>query len=158
MDLKGAQSIAEGVVRQIGPYCEKVVVAGSIRRQKPFVRDIDLVVIPKDRAALDQSLIVMGGHYTMAGKKITRVQMDSISLDIYFATPETFATLLLIRTGSTENNMRLCSVAKRKGWHLAASGEGLFDENRQRIAGDSEESIYEALGLPYQRPEERSNE
>jgi len=41
------------------------------------------------------------------------------------------------------------------GWHLAASGEGLFNEKGERVAGDTEESIYEALGLAYQRPEER---
>ncbi len=50
---------------------------------------------------------------------------------------------------------RLCSRAKDMGWHLAASGDGLFNENGQRIAGDTEISIYNALGLPYQRPEER---
>ena len=154
MELEKAKVIADKVVAKLEPYCDKIQVAGSVRRQKPFVNDIDIVLIPRDRAALDQTLMVMG-HYKMAGNKITRVEMDSIPLDIYFATPETFATLLLIRTGSTENNIRLCSVAKRKGWHLAASGEGLFDENRQRIAWKTEESIYEALSLPYQRPEER---
>ncbi len=155
MELEKAKDIARKVVKELEPYCDKIEVVGSVRRQKPTVKDIDIVLIARDRAALDQTLIVLGGHYKMAGMKITRVEMDSISLDIYFATPESFATLLLIRTGSTENNIRLCSAAKRKGWHLAASGEGLFDENRQRIAGDSEESIYEALGLPWQRPEER---
>jgi len=81
--------------------------------------------------------------------------MDSIPLDIYFATPETFATLLLIRTGSVESNIRLAARAKKRGWRLAASGGGLFNERGERIAGDSEESIYQALGLPWQRPEER---
>ncbi|MBA7520282.1 hypothetical protein ES705_12375 [subsurface metagenome] len=155
MELDKAKDIARKVVKELEPFCDRIEVAGSVRRGKPFPRDIDIVLIPRDRAALDQTLIGMGGHYKMAGMKITRVEMDSIPLDIYFAIPETFATLLLIRTGSTLNNIRLCSVAKKKGWHLAASGEGLFDANRQRIAWKTEESIYEALGLPYQRPEER---
>ncbi|MBA7669483.1 hypothetical protein ES703_77614 [subsurface metagenome] len=67
---------------------------------------------------------------------------------------ETWATLLLIRTGSKESNIRLATLAQKKGWRLKANGEGLFNEG-QRIAGDTEESIYEALELPYQRPEER---
>jgi DNA polymerase/3'-5' exonuclease PolX len=46
-------------------------------------------------------------------------------------------------------------LAKKKGWHLAANGDGLFDENGKRIAGESEESIYKALDLPWQEPEER---
>ena len=40
-------------------------------------------------------------------------------------------------------------------YHLAASGDGLFDEEGQQVARDSEESIYEALELPYQPPEGR---
>ncbi|GAI68477.1 unnamed protein product, partial [marine sediment metagenome] len=89
------------------------------------------------------------------GMKIARVELDSIPLDIYFASPETFATLLLIRTGSVESNIRLATRAKKRGWRLAASGGGLLNERGERIAGDSEESIYEALGVPYQEPWER---
>jgi DNA polymerase (family 10) len=130
------------------------MVAGSIRRQKPTVRDIDLVLVVRDRQNLDSALMGMG-NYKMSGLKIARVEMDSIPLDIYFATPETFATLLLIRTGSVESNIRLAARAKKRGWRLAASGGGLFNERGERIAGDTEESIYEALGVPYQRPERR---
>ena len=155
MELDKAKVIADKVVAKLSPYCERIEVAGSVRRQKPVVNDIDLVVIPRDRAALDQTLIGLGGHYKMSGMKITRVEMGSISLDIYFATPETFATLLLIRTGNALNNRRLATLAKRRGWHLFANGDGLFNQAGQRVAGDSEESIYEALGLPWQRPEER---
>jgi len=154
MDLEKAKVIAATVVKALEPYCDRIEVAGSIRRQKSVVNDIDLVLIPRDRWNLD-TVLMRSGKYKMSGKKISRVEMDSITLDVYFATGETWATLLLIRTGSIENNIRLCSLAKKRGWHLAASGDGLFDETWQRIAGDSEESIYQALGLPYQMPEER---
>jgi len=155
MELEKAKVIASTVVKALEPYCDKIQVAGSIRRQKPMVNDIDLVIIPRDRWNLDPALMRMG-NYKMSGKKIARVEMDSIPLDIYFATPETFATLLLIRTGSVENNIRLATLAKKRGWRLAASGDGLFDETGKRIAGDTEESIYTALGRTYQQPWERS--
>ena len=154
MELEKAKVIADTVVKALEPYCKRIVVAGSIRRQKPTVRDIDLVLIARNRQNLDSALMRMGS-YKMSGIKIARVEMDSIPLDIYFATPETFATLLLIRTGSVESNIRLATRAKKRGWRLAASGDGLFNEHGERIAGDSEESIYQALGLPWQRPEER---
>ncbi|MBA7578753.1 hypothetical protein ES708_20618 [subsurface metagenome] len=154
MELEKAKVIADTVVKALEPYCGRVVVAGSIRRQKPTVRDIDLVLIARDRQNLDSALMRMG-NYKMSGMKIARIELDSIPLDIYFAAPETFATLLLIRTGSVESNIRLATLAKKRGWRLAASGDGLFNEHGERIAGDSEESIYEALGVPYQRPEER---
>jgi len=154
MELERAQKIAEGIVGGLEQYCERIEVAGSVRRGKPTVRDIDLVVIPRDRDALDHRLMQLG-KLKMAGLKIVRVRMEEITLDVYYATPETWATLLLIRTGSAENNIRLATLAKKKGWHLAAAGDGLFNEKGERIAGDSEESIFEALGLPYQAPEER---
>ena len=154
MELEKAKVIADTVVKALAPYCERIMVAGSIRRQKPTVRDIDLVLVVRDRQNLDSALMGMG-NYKMSGLKIARVEMDSIPLDIYFATPETFATLLLIRTGSVESNIRLAARAKKRGWRLAASGGGLFNEKGERIAGDTEESIYEALGVPYQRPERR---
>lgn len=154
MELEKAKAIADSVVQALEPYCERIQIAGSIRRRKAIVNDIDLVLIPRDRWNLDSALLRMG-NYKMSGMKITRVEMDSMPLDIYFATPETFATLLLIRTGSVENNIRLASLAKKKGWRLAASGDGLFNEKGERIAGDSEESIYKALGVPWQEPWER---
>lgn len=127
MELEKAKAFANMVVKALEPYCDKIEVAGSVRRQRSIVNDIDLVIIPRDRQNLDLALMRMG-NYKMSGMKIARVEMDSIPLDIYFATPETFATLFLVRTGSKENNIRLATLAKKRGWRLAASGDGLFDE------------------------------
>ena len=155
MELEKAQKIANEIKQSLEPHCEKLAVAGSVRRQRPVVKDIDFVLVPKDRYLVD--IILMGlGKLKMSGMKLSRVQTDSIRLDIYFATPETFATLLLIRTGSVESNIRLCAAAKRRGWRLCADGSGLFNEKGERVAGDSERSIYQALGLPYQEPSERN--
>jgi DNA polymerase (family 10) len=84
-----------------------------------------------------------------------RIDVGQYPVDIYFADENTWATLLLIRTGSAANNIRLCSKAKNMGWHLHADGAGLFNQFGKRMAGDTEASIYEALGLPYQTPAER---
>jgi len=154
MELERAQKVANEVVKRLNPYCQKIEVAGSIRRRKPQVRDIDLVLIPKDPWDFHGELMKLG-QLKMSGKKILRVMVGSVQVDIYVADEATWATLLLIRTGSAKNNIRLCSRAKDMGWHLAASGDGLFNEKEERIAGDTEISIYNALGLPYQRPEER---
>ena len=154
MELERAQRIAEAVVKRLSPYCSRIEVVGSVRRKKPQVRDIDFVLIPSDSWNLHHEIMGMG-QVRMSGNKIMRVMAGSVQVDLYFADEKTWATLLLIRTGSAENNIRLATMAKKRGWRLAASGDGLFDEGGQRVAGDSEESIYGALGLPYQRPEER---
>uniref|UniRef100_A0A6M3LV59 Putative DNA polymerase n=1 Tax=viral metagenome TaxID=1070528 RepID=A0A6M3LV59_9ZZZZ len=152
--LERAEKIAEAIVKRLAPYCKKIEVVGSIRRRKPWVNDVDICLIPSDPWNLHHEVLGLG-QTQAAGSKIMRVMVGDVQVDIYIASEETWATLLLIRTGSAENNIRLASLAKKRGWHLAASGDGLFDENGQRIAGDTEESIYAALGLRYQRPEER---
>lgn len=155
MELERAKRIAEKVLERVSPYCSKIEVAGSVRRGKPQVNDIDFVLIPSDPWNLTHEIMGLGPS-TATGDKLKRVKFDDVQVDFYYATPETWATLLLIRTGSKESNIRLASLAKKKGWRLAASGDGLFNEKGQRIAGDSEESIFEALSLPYQEPWQRN--
>ena len=155
MFLERAQPIADALTKRLAPYCKKVEVAGSIRRRRPRVHDIDIILIPNDLWSLHGEILRIG-RVCMSGVKTCQVMIGEVQVDIYFATEETWATLLLIRTGSAENNIRLCSTAKKKGWHLAADGTGLFNEAGARIAGDTELSIYQALGLPYQEPEERN--
>lgn len=154
MELEKAKVIADTVVKALAPYCDKIEVAGSVRRKKPLVKDIDIVLIPSDLWNLTHEISSLGPS-RLAGGKLKRVIYNGVQLDFYFATAETWATLLLIRTGSKENNIRLASLAKKRGWRLAASGDGLFNEKGERIAGDSEESIYQALGLRWQEPWER---
>lgn len=160
MRLEEATTIAEKVKESLSPYCEKVEIAGSIRRRKPIVHDIDMVLIERPEAALILSnFIACIGKLELNGSKIKSLwygdKESGIAIDIYFATPATWATLLLIRTGSKENNIRLATLAKRRGWQLKASGDGLFNDKGERVAGDTEQSIYQALGIPYQEPEER---
>ncbi len=157
MELEVAQKIAADVVERLSPYCQKLEVAGSIRRQKPLPHDIDIVLIPSDAWNLESEVLALARPFQpkISGEKLKRFDYRGAQVDLYYATPETWSTLLLIRTGSKENNIRLCSRAKELGWHLAASGDGLFNETGKRIAGDSEISIYNALGLPYQEPRKR---
>jgi len=160
MRLEEATTIAEKVKETLSPYCERLEIVGSIRRGKPVVHDIDMVLIERPSAwLLLNSLIASIGTIELGGNKIKRLwygdKESGIAIDIYYATPATWATLLLIRTGSKESNIRLASLAKRKGWHLKANGDGLFNEKGERIAGETEESIYRALGIPYQEPQER---
>lgn len=160
MRLEEAKLIAERVKEFLTPYCERIEIAGSVRRRKPEVNDIDIVLIEKPEAALTINYAIAHiGTMLKDGPKIKQLwyteNQTLIAVDLYLATPATWPTLLFIRTGSKENNIRLASLARRKGWHLKANGDGLFDEDGNRVAGDTEESIYEALAIPYQEPEER---
>ncbi len=158
MELQRAQKIAAEVIERLSPYCRKIEVAGSIRRGKPFPHDIDIVLIAADPWNLESVILDLARPLLpgLQGDKLKRFTYQCEQIDLYFATVETWANLLLIRTGSKENNIRLCTLAKKKGWHLSAAGAGLFDETGSRFAGDTEESIYKALDLPYQEPSERN--
>lgn len=154
-----AEQVAQEVVKKLEPYCSRIEIAGSIRRKKHWVHDIDIVCIPEDSWNLYHTVIGLCRPLTpgASGQKLMRFKLPNagIEVDLYFASEMTWATLLLIRTGSAQNNIRLAKRAKDLGWHLHADGTGLFAENGHRIAGDTEASIYKALGLTYQSPEER---
>jgi hypothetical protein len=124
MELEQAKIIATKVVDRLTPCCERIAI-GSIRRQKSWVNDIDIVCIPGNQGKLLYVLHDMG-TMIVGGPKIMRYKLkEGIELDLYIANPETWATLLLIRTGSKETNIRLCSLARKKGMMLHADGSGL---------------------------------
>ena len=165
MQLARAAKLALQLVDQLGPYCDRIAVAGSIRRQKPEVKDIDIVAIPNEDNLMssgyfDQRQLVacLADPRQKAigpnGLKLSRFKYHAADVDIYWATPETWATLLLIRTGSKEHNIKLCQLAQRHGLHLHASGDGLF-RNGTRVSWESEEKLFASLGLRYIEPKDR---
>jgi DNA polymerase/3'-5' exonuclease PolX len=186
--LEAARAKALEIMTALGPHTERLEVAGSIRRGKPRVKDIDLVVIPKmkSRTALFGSACEMDGtdfyeavkdavlSLTSEGPRLLRGNASihphagaaTIAVDIYIATPESWATLLLIRTGSAEHNIWMCSRAKACGGRLHADGSGLevpgqYDAIAQRtvnsrvIRARDEEEIFKAMGIPYAEPGQR---
>ena len=72
--------------------------------------------------------------------------------DLYLATDETWATLLLIRTGSKEHNIRLCKIAQAKGGKLHADGSGVRDDVGDLFRCVNELDVFRALGMDYVDP------
>jgi len=155
---------ARRIMFSISNLCSRVQIVGSIRRGKPEVHDIDLVVIPKEQPPfyaftwdaiatrlqkeLDMQLIRKGRQLMTLG-----FRDKDLPVDIYRATPENWGVLVLIRTGSKEHNVKLCKQAQALGLKLSAS-QGVL-KNGKVIASESEEEIFEALGLDYVPPEKR---
>jgi DNA polymerase (family 10) len=169
MELKQAQAIAKTVVEKLKPYCERIETAGSIRRLKTInIHDIDIVCIPSNQGKFITACQGIGKLSTKGALQlILPASLLCATVDLYMATPTTWATLLLIRTGSKESNIRLCSLARQQRKILHADGSGLFQivyeangmdvqhNHEERIAGDTEESIFAALGIKYLPPEQR---
>ncbi len=155
MKLHEAEEQSAEIVELLKPFCKKILVVGSIRRKKPECKDIDILAIPSDYLRLHGAVLRLG-VCTEDGPKLTRVFHSEIQVEVYYATEESWGTLVLIRTGSIESNRRLSALASKKNWRLKANGEGLIDlKTGKKIAGD-EESIFAALGLKYLKPEQRS--
>jgi len=172
--LEAASKVSERFVDELRDVCDEIQIAGSIRRKKAYVHDIDVVVIPLYEQRMTHSLFPESQLTSLLDERLSQLasarrillksngekmkciehRLANISIDIYIAARENWATLFLIRTGSREHNIYLCSLAQSLGMQLKADGSGLFRDG-QTIAGDSEESIFLALGLNYVHPEAR---
>jgi len=178
MKLEDAFREPGWIISKFDYLCEKVMVVGSVRRQRPEVNDIDIVVmprVPRDenwneiakalKHAHRMSQIKKGpklmtfAHYNDA-PDLLRPRDPDYTIDIYNATPETWGILVLVRTGSKEHNVKLCSLALSKGMKLSAA-EGVlkqvesFPSMMKVVASKTEEDIFAALGIPFVEPEDR---
>jgi len=157
LELAKAQILAKQVESVVKLLCDKLEVVGSIRRQKPTVGDVDFVVVGtecnwgKIVQALNKAKVIC------AGKRVIKLnypfENKVFQVDFYRATEQTFGIQELIRTGSADHNVWLAGYAISKGMRIKYS-EGLIKDNSV-IAGETEQGVFEALGLPYPLPSER---
>jgi DNA polymerase (family 10) len=154
MELEEAQKLANQIVELIFFFCDKITVAGSIRRKKLIVRDVDIVLIPKPLLwprIISTLQRKMDAKVLKAGNKVAQLTIDGINVDLYSADVKTWEALLLIRTGSAEHNIKLSIQAMKMGMKLTHSG--LTKDGK--IIASTEKGIFKALGLDYVPPEER---
>lgn len=143
-------------------------ICGSIRRKKNFVNDIDWVIVPSAESTYEFGQESFDNTITrlhdegkiLLGKKIKRFNYKGVSIDIYIATELTFQTLMLIRTGSKEHNIKLTTLARGKGLKLFADGSGLCkvdkDEKIIEVVENTEKGILNNLLGKFVEPEDRN--
>ncbi len=153
MDLKEAQKFSDQVKTSVAIHCSQIEVAGSIRRQREKVHDIDFVVVAKSDAEwqkINEELKRLKAKPNCQGNAVIKAylpcQAGLFQVDFYRAKPETFGIHLLVRTGSADHNMWLAAHAFSKGMRLKYS-EGLLKEDKA-IAGEDEKEVFAALELP----------
>jgi len=152
MRLEQAEKLAEQFIHEIADYCQKIEIVGSIRRRKTECRDIDLVLLAKQEQLWNFTFKLKKISKIMVdGKQVKRVVYKGEQFDLYFATPETWGALILIRTGSAQHNIKLSKRALNMGMKLIH--KGLIKDGK--IIASTEKGIIEALDLSYVEPEER---
>ena len=166
MRLDEARAIAERVLAELAPHCERIEIAGSIRRGKPEVGDAEIVCIPRTRTsglfgditerdpafcrAVDQWDRIKG---TSHGKYTQRRLPEGISLDLFTATPENWGLILAIRTGSAEfSHSVLAAGWVRRGYH---SSGGMLHRGATLVEVREERELFELVGIEWVDPAQR---
>jgi len=156
-----AYKIALEVLEQLKPHCERIEIAGSIRRKKAEVGDIELVIIPKPYSiGLFESGIatVINKLEKVRGelpcKATQRILPSGIKLDIFFANEDNWGQIFALRTGSAEYSHLVIA----KGWvreGFKSEGGYLFREG-EKYEVREEEDLFKLIGVRYIPPEDRN--
>lgn len=144
------------------PGVRAVEPAGSFRRKRDTVADLDFVVVADaagGAAAMDtlakqpEVAAVLNRGPTKMSVRLTK----GMQVDVRVVPPESFGAALVYFTGSKEHNVRLRGLAVEKGMRLNEYGLFKGEKADVRVAGASEEEVYAALGLPWMPPELRED-
>lgn len=175
-----ALRVAGELSELLGPVCERVAVAGSLRRGKALVGDVEILYIPRYEArAFDMftdrmedlaaerigELVRDGvlfkrpsktGSFSWGEKnKLAVHSRTGIPVDLFAATEANWWNYLVCRTGPAESNMRVAMAAQERGWKWNPYGAGFTRGLEVRRMG-SEEEVFRFAGLPFMEAEGRA--
>tara|TARA_R110001606_G_scaffold371339_1_gene528100 strand:- start:233 stop:721 length:489 start_codon:yes stop_codon:yes gene_type:complete len=161
MNYKEALEIAEKVKAMLAPHCYRIEIAGSIRRKKSIVGDIEIVAIPKpyDIGLFESGIATVVKQWEkvkgeLPCKYTQRILPEGIKLDLFFAEHDNWGVTLATRTGSADYSHQILATGwsfkgyKSKGNYLYKDGE--------RIVVREEKDLFKLLNMPYVEPENRN--
>jgi DNA polymerase (family 10) len=175
-----ARAVAEKLLAELEPRCEQICVAGSLRRGKTDVGDIELLYVPRvgqirkpgelfsvrgslvdellDRwlakGVITKRLNVNGRPSWGEWNKLAIHAPSGIPVDLFSTDAERWFVSLVVRTGSAATNTMLAGNALKRGMKLEAYGV-LVGPDGKRIVPRSEREVFERLGVPYREPADR---
>ena len=159
--LPAARAVAEQVASALRAHggVERLEVAGSLRRMRETVKDVDILVTSTEPARVIETLTSLPSVTEVIARGDTKVSVrhqDGLQVDLRVVEPTAFGAALQYFTGSKDHNVRVRELAKRRG--LTISEYGVFEEKSgTRVAGETEDEVYAAVGLPWIPPELREN-
>jgi len=159
--LGTALPLAEEIVKNLSRLDEtdKISFAGSLRRKKETIGDIDILVTsqkPEKVMKTFTSLPQVSEILAEGPTKSSVITKDDIHVDVRVVDPISFGAALQYFTGSKAHNIRLRELAVKRG--LKINEYGVFDQKTEgRITGKEEEEVYRILDLPFIPPELRED-
>lgn len=143
------------------PGVDTCTIAGSLRRKKSTIGDIDLVVVidPLQIKSIYNKIdgLPIVSKVLQKGSRKMQFQLKEnlLQVDIRFVEKSAYGSALLYFTGPKEHNLAIRKHAITRGWKL--NEYGLYDRlSMKRLAGQTEQSVYQILGLPFIEPERRT--
>ena len=137
----------------------KIDIAGSLRRMKETIGDLDILACSKDPDVVMGHFIDYPEVAQVLAKGTTKSSVllnDNLQVDLRVVEEKSYGAALQYFTGSKDHNVILRGLAIKKGFKL--NEYGLFDKTTEKyIAGKTEEEIYNKIGMDYIEPELREN-
>ena len=178
-----ALAVAAELCDALRPVTSRLIVAGSLRRRKAAVGDVEVLFVPRfhtepdgffdtkevnladdllglllAKGALARRKNVNGSEMWGAKNKLALHVASGIPVDLFTATEESWFNYLVCRTGPGESNIAIASAAQAKGWKWNPYGAGFSRQigltTEQHIV-TSEREAFEFVGLPFKEPWER---
>ena len=152
-------SLAEEIIETLKKESpvENIAVAGSIRRRKETVKDIDILItsIQPEKVMKKVTELSLVEEVIAFGETKTSVRLKTgIQMDVRVVEPDSWGAALAYFTGSKAHNIRVRELALEKG--LKINEYGVF-KGDTKIAGKTEEEVYASVGLPFIYPELRED-
>lgn len=179
--LAEARAIITELVEILRPACERIEIAGSVRRNKPEVKDAEVVIIPTpELLPLTDDLIQFGrAQYALYGDKLTKrwgqnyrgLLFKGMKCELFMTTEDSWGYQYWLRTGPGDANtyiMRWLGLPHIKapvrfqggyGWYSrnwTHNGKAWVAVDKQRLRIASEEDLFAVLGVPFIPPHERT--
>jgi len=160
MEYQKAKQIADSVLEKLKPHCERIEIAGSVRRKKANPNDIEIVAIPKPYGTdLFESGIatVVNQWEKVKGilpcKYTQRILPEGIKLDLFFATVDNWGLIFAIRTGSADYSHKVLATGWVKQGYKSSNGILTKDEIEYPVR--EEIDLFNLLGLKWIDPQFR---
>jgi len=154
-----AYPIVERIIAELqrNPHMKDIQAAGSLRRMKETVGDIDILVSGAKGAEIVKAFAKMRGVTQVLAAGDTRGSVrveEGVQVDVRVVCEDDFGSALQYFTGSKEHNIHLREIAKKKGFKI--NEYGIFKGDK-KVGGRFEQEIYRILGMDWIPPELREN-
>jgi DNA polymerase (family 10) len=151
--LGRAVPVAKQLCKYLEQYADRVAYAGSLRRMKEIVHDVDILAASRDPAGTIQAFLAMPfveAVLAQGGTKASVRVQDDLQVDLRVVEQKNWGAAMHYFTGSKAHNIRMRERAIKQGFKL--NEYGLFDANESYVCGAEEEEIFQKLGLPFIPP------